>query len=582
MANRRERETRELRYADTREFLEKEEGGFRSKAWKAPPGVGVFRFRREGIYEIDVIPYITQGRNPRQPQPGLVYWEYTFAAHTNVGPDRDTYNCLRRMFNAPCPACELAAEIGADPKATKDEKNFFRDKTRRLMCFWVRNAPTRDEISDELKLFESGVPKAFGELLSNELDYFFKKDVRHPKLQFFRPDEKGFTLSINVKEDTWAGGKYMKPVRIEFEPRRDPLPDDILDRAPVLEDLFVEHDYDDFKGLLHNGVAANGMSKVSSRDVRSDANGAARDDRRRDDRDDDRRRDRDREPERVRSRDDFHADPPRDRDDPTRGDDETGAADDVPAIGDEVEHEDYGVCTVKSVKDDVVKLTDAKGRLRTATLDEIKAVGAAVGGDDPEDPGDLSVGDSVEHEDFGVCEVVEVRDEIVKIKTEAGKVKTAEPSELTPAKKAKPARPTSALAAGSTPASAGASRSDPDDDEPGDEPEPPKKGRKAAPVTAQDKGLKTAYKVDHPKFGICTIVHVSADGTSLKVKDVDGVVHSAVRPEDVEKHAAASPAARRKADDDEDAPKARPARRGPDDDDDEDDEPENKRPRKGA
>lgn len=51
-------------------------------------------------------------------------------------------------------------------------------------------------------------------------------------------------------------------------------------------------------------------------------------------------------------------------------------------------------------------------------------------------------------------------------------------------------------------------------------------------TTAEDRGIRNGSRVKHKKFGECDVVHVSKDGTSLKLEDDDGEVHSAVAPAD--------------------------------------------------
>jgi hypothetical protein len=64
-----------------------------------------------------------------------------------------------------------------------------------------------------------------------------------------------------------------------------------------------------------------------------------------------------------------------------------------------------------------------------------------------------------------------------------------------------------------------------------DEKSPPK--RKG--VTAQEAGLEEGEKVQTRKFGVCEIVRISRDGTSLTVEDEDGEIHTTVGVDEVRK-----------------------------------------------
>lgn len=57
-------------------------------------------------------------------------------------------------------------------------------------------------------------------------------------------------------------------------------------------------------------------------------------------------------------------------------------------------------------------------------------------------------------------------------------------------------------------------------------------------ATAEEAGLEMGDKVEHEDFGICTIVHISSDGTSLRIKDEDGEIHRAISPNELTKNEA--------------------------------------------
>jgi hypothetical protein len=65
---------------------------------------------------------------------------------------------------------------------------------------------------------------------------------------------------------------------------------------------------------------------------------------------------------------------------------------------------------------------------------------------------------------------------------------------------------------------------DDDEDEPEDDDELP---------TAKSKGIKVGTMVEHDEHGTCEVVHVSTDGTSLRLKDEDDDVHKAIGVADV-------------------------------------------------
>jgi len=122
--------------------------------------------------------------------------------------------------------------------------------------------------------------------------------------------------------------------------------------------------------------------------------------------------------------------------------------------------------------------------------------------------------------------------------------------------------------------------SQPDDD---DDTPPPKKRPPAddddddesenKDPTAADLGLEIGDKVKHEEYGVCKIIHVSGDGTSLRIKDKEGDVHKAIAPSEVKKLKDEPAKKPPPADDDDDEPTPPPKKRPPVADDDDDDVP---------
>lgn len=86
-----------------------------------------------------------------------------------------------------------------------------------------------------------------------------------------------------------------------------------------------------------------------------------------------------------------------------------------------------------------------------------------------------------------------------------------------------------------------------EDDDTDTEDEPPARKGKSAPAkndkakktveetTAEDAGIEVGDTVEHPEFGVCQVVKISGDGTSLTLEDADEDLHKAVGPEEVTK-----------------------------------------------
>lgn len=101
-----------------------------------------------------------------------------------------------------------------------------------------------------------------------------------------------------------------------------------------------------------------------------------------------------------------------------------------------------------------------------------------------------------------------------------------------------------------------------DDEEDVEEKKPAKKGKAAskAIATAEEAGLEEGDRVYY-SGGVCEIVRISKDGTSLTLEDEDGETHKAVGVDEVKKQTTAKPKS-----------KPAPAKKGKPVDDDEDEE----------
>ena len=94
--------------------------------------------------------------------------------------------------------------------------------------------------------------------------------------------------------------------------------------------------------------------------------------------------------------------------------------------------------------------------------------------------------------------------------------------------------------------------------------------------SAESLGFEVGDEVIHEDHGKCRIVHVSGDGSSIRIKDEDGEVHKAIAPKELKKAAAKKPTGKKPAaEDDEDEEPAPKPKKKPvvEDEDDEDDGP---------
>ncbi len=105
---------------------------------------------------------------------------------------------------------------------------------------------------------------------------------------------------------------------------------------------------------------------------------------------------------------------------------------------------------------------------------------------------------------------------------------------------------------------------DEDEGEPEDEEEGEGDEEEDAEEPEEDEGEAPTFAVGdavfHDEHGECKVVHVSGDGSSIRIKDKEGEVHRAIDPDDLTKRAAKKPAGKKPVsdpfeDEDDDEPK---------------------------
>ncbi len=262
--NRREKERQKARMLDSRKYLDEHGSEWKPTSFSIPDGIETFRFEEQGLYMIDVVPYVVArhkgepGGNPfvDEEDVGAMSYERTYYVHAGVGSDEKSYACLHKEFKEDCPGCEYVQELLSNPAIDRKKVvNPRRPKERQLFLFYDRT--TKESRKKGLRLYECAHYMSFGELLKTTLEACRLGDPDHPAISpGFADPEDGMSLAITVKKtqfssDSGRSGTYNKPVNIQFVPRDRALPAEILEAAPCLDDLPVQLSYDKFYKLMH-------------------------------------------------------------------------------------------------------------------------------------------------------------------------------------------------------------------------------------------------------------------------------------------------------------------------------------------
>lgn len=213
---------------------------FERPSLKLPSGCNIVTWSKDGVYRYDILPYELKKNhgNPFAKRFGLgegdLYFERTYYTHRLPGEGNDSYACLKRNFNKPCPICEEVARL-AKEGASEDDYKPLRAKQRQLFNF-----VDKDEEDKGVQVFDSST-FGFGELLDTRVNSADEDD----QFDTFADPESGKTLKITAKEQPGMK-KFFKAVDIQFKDR-PAYGDDILEKTFNLDDLVNELSYAELK-----------------------------------------------------------------------------------------------------------------------------------------------------------------------------------------------------------------------------------------------------------------------------------------------------------------------------------------------
>src|SRR5262245_1647150 len=113
MTKREERSRRKAKYSDAYRRAEQKTSGDRSSI-KIPDGMKLFSIKKEGVYRLDILPYIA-GEGNKYAEPGVLHYERTFFVHRDVGPDKEIVVCPASTWKKRCPVCDFSNRMRQDP-----------------------------------------------------------------------------------------------------------------------------------------------------------------------------------------------------------------------------------------------------------------------------------------------------------------------------------------------------------------------------------------------------------------------------------------------------------------------------------
>lgn len=207
--------------------------------------VTFFKLSNDEHY-IDIIPYLAGPNNPKlaEGEPGyfLDIW-----IHRSVGVNENSYVCMQRSYNKPCPICEYQKKLKERQEEEGDELEDeikALNPTRRA----IYNIVCRTSAKEEKKGVQVWEVAHFS--FEKELAERAKKKKGGGFIPFADPDE-GKTISFRV---TKAGTRDVKISAIEFEDRDTAISDEELESAHCLDELIELPDEEELKSIFFGKI----------------------------------------------------------------------------------------------------------------------------------------------------------------------------------------------------------------------------------------------------------------------------------------------------------------------------------------
>lgn len=251
MANSKEQKRREIKYGNAKEVAE-QMANETSSAIKPPKGMKFLSTKVPKSYTFDILPYIvTKGKDQKGGNPhcesGYAWYERIYWVHRRVGPEGKSACCLK-TFGKKCPICEEYESKSRNKDLDPEEYSYLKPQKKQLFC--VRDLDEPDEDA-RIKLLDISY-FCFGEALTDKINA-----TDHAKgfvYDDFYMLKDGQTLRVTFKEQVKGSMKFNVASNIDLRPRKEDLPESTLDEVANLDEILVELSYGQLKAL-HEGAS---------------------------------------------------------------------------------------------------------------------------------------------------------------------------------------------------------------------------------------------------------------------------------------------------------------------------------------
>jgi hypothetical protein len=179
----------------------------------------------EGEHLIDIIPYLCGDNDPRFDSGTPTYF-LDLWVHQRLGVTEDSYICPASNFKGqPCPICEHLSKMKSSGSFTDEELKNLTPKRRVLYNIICYDTPKEEDKG--LQLWEASYFLTENELVD------LARNRRDQGYHAFADPDAGSSISFIRK----GKGQSTRYKGYAFEDRPEPISDDVLDEAYILDQL---------------------------------------------------------------------------------------------------------------------------------------------------------------------------------------------------------------------------------------------------------------------------------------------------------------------------------------------------------
>lgn len=202
-----------------------------------PEGVELYK-PEKGPVEFDILPYRVSVDTHPEVKKGELWYERTYLAHRNVGPEEKFLICPRTVGKR-CPICEEHQRLKKDPNAEEEVVDALRAKERELFNVVMKDGDGSVMVLD-ISTF------LFGRKLEEEIREGDEANAAFAELS------GGKTLKVRWEAKSMGTNKFVEAGRIDFLDRED-IDEGALDAVVDLDKAMKILSYEEIEKIFQAG-----------------------------------------------------------------------------------------------------------------------------------------------------------------------------------------------------------------------------------------------------------------------------------------------------------------------------------------